>query len=288
MDVNCAGDLMWVDKRCNRVRFVMFFKLLFIMKKHYRTHIKIPAQPPAPEAHVVLARALKQKFAVSTHPVLIAVGGPGGIGKSTFANDLAGALGQAAVLGLDDYKTPREVRAQKNIYGPHPEANEIQLLHRHLQQLRRGAVIEKPCYCRVRGRIQSSAAFAPDRFVIVEGEIATYRDFHAEMDFSIFIDAHWKTQLNTRIRRDIEERGYTPQKAIATFLYSNLHEFEAYGVESKNWADVHIHCDEDYRLTIDAVCSQSAAFIVDDVSSALAHDVSFEKAAALAKGSRAD
>ncbi len=241
------------------------------MKGHYKTHVKVAAKPVCHvEPHVVLARALHRKYDGWARPVTIAVGGPGGIGKSTFAERLAEALGEAVVLGLDNYKTPREERARKNLYGPHPDANEMELLRSHLQQLRRGETILKPTYCRGRGRIHTAGPFPPDRFVIVEGEIATYREFHAEIDFSIFIDSHWETQLNTRIRRDIEQRGYTPQKAIATFLYSNLHEFSEYGAESKNWADVHIHCEKDYRLVLDAVCSKSAAFIVEDVSDALA------------------
>ena len=73
-----------------------------------------------------------------------------------------------------------------------------------------------------------------------------------------------------RVNRDINERGYTPKKAIAAFLYSNLHEFAEYGEESRKWADVHIHCSEDYRLVVDAVCSKSFSFMVEEVSSNLA------------------
>lgn len=237
------------------------------MKKHYKTHIKSnPATGLSAEPHILLAGALRRKFANCERPVLIAIGGPGGIGKTTFAQKLAQEIGDSVVLGLDDYKSPRKVREEKKIYGPHPDANEMVLLHGHLQQLRRGEPIEKPCYCRERGEIHTNTPFTPDRFVIVEGEIATYREFYAEMDFSIFIDSHWETQLNTRIRRDIEQRGYSPQKAIATFLYSNLHEFAEYGAESKNWADVHIHCDRDYTLTLDAVCSKSAEAVFESVS----------------------
>ncbi len=238
------------------------------MEKHYRTHVKWKQVPGCgQEPHILLSGALRWKFAGLERPALIAVGGPGGIGKTTFAKKMAVELREAVVLGLDDYKSPRKVREQKRIYGPHPEANEMKLLHGHLRQLRQGKTIEKPRYCRHQGKIHGTTSFAPDTFVIVEGEIATYKEFYGEIDFSIFIDSHWETQLNTRIRRDIERRGYTPEKAIATFLYSNLHEFAEYGAESKNWADVHIHCARDYTLTLDAVCSKAAAFLVEDVGS---------------------
>jgi uridine kinase len=236
-----------------------------------KNHIK-PAQwrgGREEEAHEIIARALLRKFKGYKRPVIIAVGGPGGTGKTIFAARLAAALEDAAVLPLDDYKTTRKARAKKKIFGPHPKANKIALIRSHLERLRLGKDIQKPLYCRVLGRSHRRQTFAPARFVIIEGEIATYSVFHAYVDFSIFIDSHWKTQLNTRIQRDIKERGYSPQKAIASFLYSNLHEFSEYGAESKQWADIHIHCDSEYRLVIDAVCSKSAQFLIDEVSSGL-------------------
>jgi uridine kinase len=241
------------------------------MRRHYRTHIKIDRSgagldPP----EVIIANALRKKFKGAGRSVLVAVGGPGGIGKSTFAEKLKDKLVSAVVLALDNYKKSREERSGKNLYGPHPDANEIELIISHLEALRRGEGIERPVYCREKGKINSTQKFEPAEFVIVEGEISTYREFHHLVDFSIFIDSHWKTQLNTRISRDIEERGYTPKKAIAAFLYSNLHEFTEYGEESRKWADVHIHCYEDYELVIDAVCSKNFSFIVDEVSSNLA------------------
>lgn len=210
----------------------------------------------------VLAAYLRTAFDGDA-PTLVAVGGPGGTGKSTFARRLATALGQdnAVILTLDDYKTARSVRACKNLFGPHPEANEMQMICDHLSALREGRTIEKPLYCSQRGQISRFTPFSPARFVVVEGEISTYDAFEPFLDFSIFIDSHWKTQLNTRITRDIEHRGYTPEKAIATFLHSNLREFATYGAITKDRCDVHIHCGDDYTLVIDAVAPRHAPLI---------------------------
>ena len=210
------------------------------------------------QPHRIIAALLAEQFADPHGVTLIAVGGPGGTGKSTFAQTLADTIGldKAVVLGLDSYQTPRHVRAGKNLFGPHPEANEMQLIHEHLLRLRQGLPIEKPCYCPDRGQIHQVEPFSPARFVVVEGEVSTYIEFRDAIDLAIFIDSHWKTQLNTRITRDIERRGYTPEKAIATFLQSNLREFPTYGGVSKNWCDLHLHCDDDYTLIIDAVAEK--------------------------------
>lgn len=233
------------------------------MKRHYRLHVKLDKVSRAAAPHLLLAGALLEKFAGRKQPVLIAVGGPGGTGKTTFAARLAGALPDARVLKLDDYKTSRAARAIKRLQGPHPEANEMALLKDQLRRLKHGESVDKPVYCRKSGQAAQTEPFAPARFVIAEGEIATYPDFYELVDFSVFIDSHWWTQLRTRIGRDIVKRGYSVSKALTTYVRSNLLEFKAYGAQSRNWADVHLHCDRNYKLKIDAVCSLSAALVRD-------------------------
>ena len=53
-----------------------------------------------------------------------------------------------------------------------------------------------------------------------------------------------------------EPIGYDKEKAITTFLYSNIKEYEKYGKKSKNWADIHMFCNKNYKLTIDAVTKE--------------------------------
>lgn len=216
-------------------------------------HIKSLATSAKQGADRLVAQILLSLYADKGSPVIIAVGGPGGTGKSTFCEKLARVLPDADVLPLDDYKFSRRHRRQRNLYGAHPKANRFDLLLTHLSALRDGLAVERPVYERATGEANSTVGFAPRRFVILDGEIATYHHLRARIDFSIFIDSDWKTQLATRINRDVEGRGYSSEKAIATFLHSNLKEFGAFGAESKTWADVHLYCHDDYHLDIEAV-----------------------------------
>ena len=220
----------------------------------YKKHIKHNGNKRNPEA--VLARIVTSVFVDASGPIVIAVGGPGGTGKSTLAMSLAGKLSDAVVLTLDDYKTARELRASRNIYGPHPEANEILMIRSHLESIKTGDSFNKPVYCSQMGEASSTEVFRSARFVVVDGEISTYKEFRDLVDFSIFVDSDWQTQLNTRIERDIEERNYSADKAISTFLHSNLREFSEYGADSKCWADVHIYCHNDYRLEIESIAEE--------------------------------
>ena len=200
-----------------------------------------------------MARIMKAAFPESDSPILIAVGGPGGTGKTTFAGRLAGELGDAAILSLDDYKTSRSQRRHANIFGPHPSANRMDMIVRHLDCLRSGQKIDKPVYNRTTGNADSTEPFVPANWIIVEGEVATYAEFRDLVDFSIFIDSDWQTQLATRLGRDLAGRDYTPDKAIATFLHSNLREFVEHGAHSKQWADVHLFCNDRYRLRVESI-----------------------------------
>ncbi|MHC4872488.1 MAG: uridine kinase family protein, partial [Planctomycetota bacterium] len=188
----------------------------------------------------IIAGLLIKKFTGFERPVVIAVGGPGGIGKSSFCLRLKNHLNNCAVLHLDDYKTPRAVRSSQNLFGAHPDANYMDLIEKHIRTVRHNTSFDKPVYDSVDGTADRVEPFTPQQFTLLDGEISTYSHFKELVDFSIFIDADWTTQLQTRINRDIDERGYSKDKAIATFLQSNLREFTEHGAESKNWADIHL------------------------------------------------
>ena len=184
---------------------------------------------------------------------LIAIGGPGGTGKSSLAKNICRELDNSQVLELDHYKTAREDRSKDNIFGAHPKANRFELIVRHLHQVKQGISINTPIYDTKAGKALSSKEFNPTEYTIIDGEISTYPEIINLMDFTIFVDSHWKTQLNTRITRDIEIRGYTPEKAITTFLHSNLKEFKAFGEKTKELCHCHIFCNSDYNLTIEKI-----------------------------------
>ncbi|MBD3295771.1 MAG: hypothetical protein GF392_00195 [Candidatus Omnitrophica bacterium] len=191
-----------------------------------------------------------KRYEKVSESVLIAVGGPGGTGKSSFSRALADKLEEAEVLKLDDYKTEREFRRQKGIFGPHPEANEMDLVHWHIEDIKNRRVFFKPVYDSRKGVIDLTEAYAPLKYNIIDGEISTCKRFREIIDVSIYIDAAFATQLNTRLTRDIQKRGYTLQKALATFFGSNVREFLKYGICGRDSADILLYCERDYSLEI--------------------------------------
>ncbi len=201
----------------------------------------------------VIAAAITNLFKDRSGKIFISVGGPGGCAKTTFSAKLASLLPEAAILTLDNYKKTRKQRAELGLWGPHPQANRIDLAIEHIKELRAGNSIEAPLYDLETGEYPDTIQYNPVRFNIIEGEIATFEHFRELFDFSIFIDSDLKTQLKTRLGRDMVERGHSCEKAITNFLKSNIQEFEQYGAGTKSRADVHIYCDDDYNLVLESI-----------------------------------
>ncbi len=197
-----------------------------------------------------LSQSILERFSSQEDPVLIAVGGPGGTGKSAFSRLLERGLVDAKILRLDDYKTSRKFRKEKGVFGPHPEANEIELLAEHLKSIKLGNSIEQPIYCSSEGKANSYETYHPARFNILDGEISTYSKFRPFVDFSIYIDAELETQLTTRLTRDVKKRGHSQEKAMQTFWGSNIEEFSKYGFDTQEWVDIILYCHSDYSVTI--------------------------------------
>ncbi|MCC5804943.1 MAG: hypothetical protein JJU00_01325 [Opitutales bacterium] len=161
-------------------------------------------------------------------PVVVALGGPGGTGKSTIAHFLCGQVPGCAVLPLDDYRKSRADRFASGLLGSHPEGNRLGLLRAHLETARRGEAVERPVFDSVAGEARTTQRVGPARILLAEGEIAAHRCLSDAFDLRILVEAHWRTQLHTRLTRDIRERKYSLERAIEVYLQSNLRDYPAF------------------------------------------------------------
>ncbi len=223
------------------------------MEKH-KTHLKYTRnmRQRKSAAHII-SQVIKRNFEDHDAPVFVAIGGPGGTGKTTFCKKLKLHIKDSVILSLDNYKTSRKSRHGKNLMGSNPEASRIDLIIEHLKSLEKREAIEQPVYNSKSGEIELSKKIEPASVIILDGELSTYPPLREYINFSVFIDAHWRTQLSHRLSRDIDERGYSNEKAVETFLQSNLKDFSEFGSDSKIWSDVHIYCTDNYDHLIESV-----------------------------------
>jgi uridine kinase len=157
-------------------------------------------------------------------PTVVGIGGCSGSGKTTLANELA-RLMRGLRFHLDDYyldlsDIPLAERVEKNFDDP--ALIEIPLLAEHVAALARGESIERPVYdfgtyTRVRGRTQHVSA---GPFLIVEGNFALYyRELLPYYHLRIYIDTPEGLCFERRLKRDMDERGRTPESVRYQYEY---------------------------------------------------------------------
>jgi uridine kinase len=147
---------------------------------------------------------------------MLAIAGCSGSGKTTLAAELARTLG-GVHFHFDNYyrdlsHLPLAERAQQNFDDP--ALIESPLLIPHLAALAQGHSIERPVYdfatyIRIPGRTET---FSPGPYVIVEGLFALYYpELLPLYQLRIYIDTADGLCFERRLKRDVEQRGRTPE-----------------------------------------------------------------------------
>jgi uridine kinase len=163
-------------------------------------------------ANIQNAEARKLPFP----PVAIGIAGCSGSGKTTLAAELARTLG-GIHFHLDNYyldlgHLPLEQRTRQNFDDP--ALIESPLLACDVAALARGEAIDRPVYdfttyTRVNDRTER---VEPGLFLIVEGLFALYYpELLPLYQLRVYIDTPDELCFERRLKRDIEQRGRTPE-----------------------------------------------------------------------------
>jgi uridine kinase len=146
----------------------------------------------------------------------LAIAGCSGSGKTTLAAQLARTLG-GVHFQFDNYyrdlaQMPLAERALQNFDDP--ALIESPLLIAHLAALAQGHPVERPLYdfstyTRIPGRAET---FRPGPFLIVEGLFALYYPPLLPLyQLRVYIDTPDELCFERRLKRDMEERGRSPE-----------------------------------------------------------------------------
>lgn len=174
---------------------------------------------------------------VSAESRVFAVGGPGGAGKSTVAKALQALVDDSVLLTLDDFRLPREARPPDARFGSHPGANDLAAIEAALTAFRKGEAVSQPHYDSALGCATEFGVLPPASILIVEGELAAHTALRPLWDGLILVTAHWRTLLNTRLRRDRVESGFSLEKALEVYLQSNLRDYPRFAGGAEEAAD---------------------------------------------------
>ncbi len=180
-----------------------------------------------------------------TRPYLIGVAGGSNSGKTTIAERLADVVGerQVALLKLDAYYAamPHLTLAERAALNyDHPDAFDWQLLDAHLAALTAGTPADVPVYDFADyDRTTAVTRVWPTRVIVVEGILVLWEPrLRERFDLKIFVDAPPDLRIIRRLRRDVAERGRTPESIIEQYLATVRPAHETFIEPSKRYADV--------------------------------------------------
>jgi len=114
------------------------------------------------------------------------------------------------------------------------------LLIEHIEQLKKGHVIEMPQYdFTVHSRKQETLTIKPKRVVLVEGIlIFVEKALRNLFDMKIYVDTDADIRFIRRLTRDVTERGRTVQSVINQYLNTVRPMHLEFVENSKRYADI--------------------------------------------------
>ena len=149
----------------------------------------------------------------ASRPVMMAIAGDSGTGKTTVTKGLAEALGPERItsVGADDYHAyDREERKELPFTPLNPKCNYIDIMEQHFQHLAAGQPILKPIYDHDTGKLTRPEHVEPRDFVIVEGLLPLHSDVsRACFDIKVYLDPPEEIRIAWKTARDTKKRGYT-------------------------------------------------------------------------------
>jgi len=203
-----------------------------------------------------------------TPPLVIAIAGGSGSGKTTVANVILDKVGshRIAYLPHDAYyrdlsNLPPTQRAEVNF--DHPESLETELLIDHINTLKSWRPIDLPVYDFTHhSRTEQKIRVNPQRVVIVEGILIFVETRLRELfDIKIFVDTDADIRFIRRLTRDIQERGRSTEMVVHQYL-STVRPMHLEFVEpSKRYADIIIPEGGFNSVALDIVSARVEALL---------------------------
>lgn len=178
-------------------------------------------------------------------PVTIAVAGGTGSGKTTISNAILGRVGShnIAYLAHDAYyKDFRHLNAEQRraLNFDHPDSLDTDLLRQHILELQAWNAVDVPIYDFTRDeRTANTRRVEPQSIILVEGIlILAEAQLRPLFDVKIYVDTDADIRFIRRLKRDVAERGRTPESVIDQYLMYVRPMHQEFVEPSKRYADV--------------------------------------------------
>jgi len=183
-------------------------------------------------------------------PKAVGISGGSCSGKTTLTHKIFQRLGpdQCVILPQDDYFFGLG-DAPEGKGGPnfdHPHAVDFEQLRDQLAQLKNGQAIDRPLYDFPTHMPKAETERTEPRPVIlIDGIlILQHQPLRELLDLSIFVECDSETRFARRLKRDVRERGRTPQSVHEQFANQVGPMHDLHVEPSKNHADIVINSQQ--------------------------------------------
>ena len=179
--------------------------------------------------------------------VIIGIAGGTASGKTTIAKKVyeeSSKHGTVSMIKIDDYykildHLSMDERVKVNY--DHPDAYDIDLISKHLTDLKEGKTIKKPVYDFVQHNRSKTEyeIIEPANVIIVEGILTlAIEEIRNLCDIKLFVDTPDDIRFIRRLKRDMIDRGRTLDSVVNQYLSSVRPMHEAFVEPSKKFADI--------------------------------------------------
>lgn len=196
-------------------------------------------------------------------PVIIAVGGGSGSGKTTVVNEIIEKLDKddLVVIKHDDYykkQSHLSLEERYNINYDHPASLDNDLFISDIKKLIKGESISKPIYDFVlHDRSDKTEIVEPKKVIILEGililEDKRIRDLS---DIKLFVSLDDDLRFIRRLSRDIEERGRSLDSVVKQYLKTVKPMYHRFVEPTKRYADVIIPNNNRHDVAVDVIAAK--------------------------------
>jgi len=168
----------------------------------------------------------------------IAICGDSGAGKSVLSNILKKLFCNSVVLEGDRYhKWERSDDSWKTITHLNPTANHITKMQSDVFNLKMGNTIYQVDYNHDSGKFTTSQPVNSSDNLIVCGLHSLYINQGSIYDLKIFMDTERSLKTKWKVKRDVNERGYTIQQVLSS-IAKREEDYYTHILPQKKYADV--------------------------------------------------
>ena len=194
--------------------------------------------------------------------LVIGIAGGTGCGKTTVVNQIIEELPneEVGVISQDSYYNDLshltlEERRKTNF--DHPNSIDFKLLAQHLSELKAGKSFQQPVYSFLEcNRTKDFVPTHPRKVMIIEGIlIFTNPKIRDMLDIKIYVHADSDERLIRRLKRDVNERGWSLDDTINKYqtILKPMH--DQFIEPTKEFADIIIPNNKYNTVAVDIVRS---------------------------------